>query len=179
MILFFKTYLDKLNLNSFHANAIYFIIIFITFTINMFLFYNSHDAIEILGTFIQIALPCYALVPILVKKDLRGARQMLLLLTTVLVITYILKIALPFKRPYGGSMSFPSGHTAGAFCGAVFLSFRYGKKYLCVSMPLAIFVAFSRVYSRNHWPIDVYASIVLCFFSGFFIVKKYQKSLLN
>ncbi|MES2615548.1 MAG: phosphatase PAP2 family protein [Bdellovibrionota bacterium] len=174
MLLIAKKYFNKLNFLN--AHIIYFTCIFIALAITVFIFYNVNllDGIEVLGTFIQIALPCYVLVPILVKKDLQGAKQMLLLLTLVLIVTYTLKIALPFKRPYGGSMSFPSGHTVGAFCGAVFLGFRYGKKYLFISMLFAIFVAFSRVYSQNHWPTDVYASILLCFLIGMFTVKKYS-----
>jgi membrane-associated phospholipid phosphatase len=166
------------RLNSTYANAIFFVCIFISLIITFSMQYprNLEDLIEILGTFIQIALPCYVLVPILAKKDLQGAKQMLLLFGIVLVVTYSLKFSIPSKRPYGGSMSFPSGHTASAFSGAVFLSYRYGRKYLAFAMPLAIFVAFSRVYSRNHWLTDVFASIVLCFIVGIFIVKKYKRN---
>lgn len=172
----FKKYLDKITLLN--ANIIYFLCILIALIINIIFYYPVHveDIIEISGTFIQIALPCYTIVPVLAKQDKQGAKQMLLLLTIVIIVTYILKFTIPIKRPYGGSMSFPSGHTAGAFTGAVFLSYRYGKKYLAVSMPLAIFVAFSRVYSRNHWLSDVLASIVLCFIVGTFVVKKYKKT---
>lgn len=169
-----RKYLSKINIKN--ANIIYFIGIFIAMIITIFTYFdaNLENSIEILGTFIQIALPCYVLVPILAKKDLHGAKQMLVLLVLVLIITYILKFTVPSKRPYGGSMSFPSGHTAGAFIGAVFLSNRYGKKYMAIVMPLAIFVGFSRVYSRNHWPADVFASVVLCFLVGYFVVKKHK-----
>lgn len=166
------------KINFFSANLIYFICILIAIIINIFFYYQTsfQNIIEILGTFIQIALPCYVIVPILAKRDMQGAKQMLVFLFFILAITYTLKFTYPSKRPYGGSMSFPSGHTAGAFCGAVFLSFRYGKKYLMYTMPLAFFVAFSRVYTRNHWLIDVFASIFICFFLGIFIVKKHKKT---
>lgn len=135
---------------------------------------TSMQTMEMMGTFIQIALPCYALVPILSKKDAQGAKQMLSLLFAVLALTYLLKFTLPFKRPYGGSHSFPSGHTAGAFIGAVFLGFRYGRTYALVAFPLAAYVGVSRVLSRNHWPTDVAASIIICFGFGYFLIKKHE-----
>jgi membrane-associated phospholipid phosphatase len=174
-----KNHLEKLNIIN--ANLIYFICILIALIINIFVYFNAslEDTIEILGTFIQIALPAYAIVPILAKKDKEGFKQMLLFLGVVLSITYILKFTIPVKRPYGGSMSFPSGHTAGAFIGSVFLSYRYGKKYMAIAMPLAIFVGFSRVYSRNHWISDVFGSVVICFVVGLFVVKKYHHVVKN
>ena len=164
------------KINNTNAHIIYFLIIVIAIIINLIVFspIRFNDGIEIAGTFIQIALPCYVLVPILVNKDGHGAKQMLAYLGAVLIITYILKYTLHVKRPYGGLHSFPSGHTVGAFSGAVFLSFRYGKKYAFWSLPIASFVAFSRVYTRNHWISDVCGSIILCFFVGIFMIKKYS-----
>ena len=163
------------ELSHFQANVIYCICIFVAFLINVFFYYQVSflDFIEIMGTFIQIALPCYVLVPVIAKNDVKGAKQMISFLVVALIVTYILKFSIPIKRPYGGSMSFPSGHTVGAFSGAVFLSYRYGKRYFIFTMPLAIFVGFSRIYTQNHWPTDVFASIILCFILGRFMVDKY------
>lgn len=131
--------------------------------------------VEIMGTILQIAVPAYALVPILEKRDKQGAVQMVAFLLAVLAVTYLLKFTVPEKRPYGGSMSFPSGHTAAVFTGTIFLSIRYGWKYFLTTVPIAVFVAYSRIYSRNHWPIDVAASIALCVILGFLIVRRIQK----
>ncbi len=169
-----KNFLERFNARNTHI--IFFICIVVAFISNLVRFphANLEDQIELLGTLVQIALPCYVIVPVLFKKDLEGAKKMVIFLTAVLVVTYILKYTIPSKRPYGGSMSFPSGHTAGAFSGAVFLARRYGLKYALVAVPLAIFVAFSRVYSRNHWPIDVFASVLICVALGILLVRKIQ-----
>ena len=167
--------IDKANRTN--TNFIYFICVLLVFIVNIFL--NVHvgfsNWIEISGTIIQIAIPAYALVPVVWKKDKNGAIQMIKLLCIVLVVTYILKFTIPEKRPYGGSMSFPSGHTTGAFSGAMYLGLRYGLRYFIISTPLALFVAFSRIYSRNHWPMDVIASIILCVIVALFIVKSWEK----
>jgi membrane-associated phospholipid phosphatase len=167
----FKNTLEKIT--PLNANLIYFIGLIIAFVYNIYGCYGTDLSgyLQVIGTVIQIALPCYAIVPIATRRDGNGAKQMLLLLVLVLSITYILKFTVPIKRPYGGSRSFPSGHTAGAFIGAVFLSFRYGKKYALVTMPLACFVAFTRVYTRQHWISDVIMSIILCFIIGGILVK--------
>lgn len=161
-------YLNKKNLNS-----LYFICLALVILVNIVLNRNaSYEGwIEIMGTILQIAVPAYTLVPILEKKDKQGAWQMGIFLIAVLAVTYLLKFTVPEKRPYGGTMSFPSGHTAAVFTGTVFLSIRYGWKYLLATAPIAIFVAYSRIYSRNHWPVDVVVSIIMCLVLGFYITK--------
>jgi len=135
--------------------------------------------IEIMGTILQIAVPVYAAVPLLAKKDKQGAKQFVWFFLSVLAVTYLLKFSIPEKRPYGGPMSFPSGHTAAVFAGSLFLSIRYGWKYFVCTAPVAIFVAFSRVYSLNHWPIDVFAAVVICCVLGFVFVSSYKKQMSN
>lgn len=136
---------------------------------------TTDDWLEILGTVTQIFIPCYAVVPILWKKDRLGALQMVMMTIIVLSITYLLKFTVPAARPYGGSMSFPSGHTAGAFIGVLFLGIRYGLRYFIVFLPLGLFVGLSRIYSRNHWPIDVASSILLCTIVGFCCVRQLER----
>lgn len=162
-----------------HKNLhfIYFSCLLLVIAVNIFVNFHAsfENWIEIFGTIFQIAVPAYALVPILEKKDTQGAWQMIFLLVSVLAVTYLLKFTVPAKRPYGGSMSFPSGHTAAVFTGVIFLTLRYGFVYFLATLPIGLFVAYSRIYSRNHWPIDVIASVVLCIVLGFFMVKSYKK----
>jgi membrane-associated phospholipid phosphatase len=54
-----------------------------------------------------------------------------------------------------GDNSFPSGHAMTAFCAAAILGDAYHMEWL--TFPLAGLVAYSRVYTRNHWPADVIA----------------------
>lgn len=157
------------------THLLYFLIFFIIFFINIIV--NNHEPINrwvaIIGTIIQIAIPAYALVPILWKKDKDGFIQMLIVLLAVIAITHILKHIILEPRPNGIEFnSFPSGHTALAFVGVVFLTIRYGWKYCLIFAPLAFFVAFSRLYAHKHWPIDIIASIILCIIAGLLCVRK-------
>ena len=171
---------ELINIKS--VNICYFACLLLVFFVNIVLNYKEpiHVWIEIIGSIIQIAVPVYVLVPVLWKKDKLGAIQMIKMLIVILSITWAFKLGLSQVfgisdlRPRGGTMSFPSGHTAGAFSGAIFLSLRYGWKYALISLPLASFVGFTRIYSLAHWPVDVIASIILCTISGFLLVKKYK-----
>lgn len=159
-----------------NTNLFYFSCFFIVFVLGFWVNSGSNfmDYIEITGSILQVAIPCYALVPILWKKDKAGVKQMLLMLIFVLSTTYILKASLSVKRPYGGSMSFPSGHTASAFLGAIYLSLRYRLYYALISLPLAAFVGISRILSRNHWPSDVVGAACISLAFGLLIVKSYR-----
>ncbi|MBX9839818.1 phosphatase PAP2 family protein [Silvanigrella sp.] len=173
--------IDKANVKN--TNILYFICLFIVVFINIILNHKEsfHTWVEIIGSIIQIAIPMYVLVPVLWKKDKGGAIQMIRLLAIILGVTWAFKLGLGQvfgineMRPRGGSMSFPSGHTSGAFSGALFLTIRYGWKYAVYSLPLAMFVGYTRIYSMAHWPIDVIASIVLCTISSILIVKKFKQ----
>lgn len=166
-----------------NTNIIFLICFLIVLCINFILHRNEsfHNWVEIIGSIIQITIPMYVLVPVLWKKDKEGALQMICLLAVILGVTWAFKLGLGQvfgineMRPRGGSMSFPSGHTSGAFSGAVFLTLRYGWKYALWSLPLACFVGYTRIYSMAHWPIDVIASIALCSLTGFILVKKLKK----
>lgn len=151
-------------------------IVALVFLIQIYLYSTASFGkwIGVLGTALQIIIPCYVLVPVLWKQDTTGLWQFIRMLVIVLSITYILKFTVPETRPSGGSMSFPSGHTAGAFIGAVFLAIRYGLRYFLISTPLALFVGFSRLYVNAHWPIDVITAILLCTVVGMCFVKKHS-----
>ncbi|KAB8033420.1 phosphatase PAP2 family protein [Fluviispira multicolorata] len=168
---------------SHNTNVTFFFCLSLVILINVFLNYKEpfETWIEIVGTIFQIAIPMYALVPVLWKKDKVGALQMIKVLIFVVGITWAFKLGLSNvfgiddTRPRGGSMSFPSGHTAGAFSGAVFLALRYGLKYAIIAVPLAAFVGFSRIYSFAHWPTDVIAAVILCCLGGLIFVKPLKK----
>ncbi|BBH53276.1 phosphatase PAP2 family protein [Fluviispira sanaruensis] len=166
-----------------NTNLTFFVCLGLVMLINVFLNYKEpfDSWIEIVGTVFQIAIPMYAIVPVLWKKDKEGAVQMIKILFFVVGVTWAFKLGLSNLvgiddvRPRGGRMSFPSGHTAGAFSGAVFLAIRYGIKYAVIAVPLAAFVGFSRIYSFAHWPHDVFAAVILCCVGGLLLVRPYKK----
>jgi membrane-associated phospholipid phosphatase len=54
------------------------------------------------------------------------------------------------RRPNGGTMSFPSGHTTLTASGAAFLTERYGWQYGIGAWAITGFVAYSRVDEGYH-----------------------------
>jgi len=69
------------------------------------------------------------------------------------------------QRPLSGS--FPSGHAASAFAGALATS-RLLPSARLVWWPLAVAIAFSRVYVGAHWPSDVLSGAVIGLAIGWF-----------
>jgi len=70
------------------------------------------------------------------------------------------------------SFSFPSGHTAVSFSGAMALVFGKAKKWLWIpAVVLAALIAFSRLYVYVHYPTDILAGIALGTILGFVSAK--------
>ena len=58
------------------------------------------------------------------------------------------------------SYSFPSGHTCSSFIGAITLTWA-NRKFAYFAFPLAILIAFSRMYLYVHFPTDILGGILL------------------
>ena len=70
-------------------------------------------------------------------------------------------------RPFGGSYSFPSGHTTQAFAVATVIAEHYDSPWVKVaSYGLASAVGFARINNNSHWMSDVVAGAAIGFFVG-------------
>ena len=121
------------------------------------------------------------------KKDKKMATQILVgLLMTVLIGAFILKPIFMRARPFNFlenitllikapiDYSFPSGHTATSVVCSYLISCRY-KKLRIVVIPLAVLIAFSRMYIGVHYPTDILGGVVLGIVCGM-VIRKYSKS---
>lgn len=68
------------------------------------------------------------------------------------------------------SFSFPSGHTVSSVVSATVIT-RANKKFGFVAIPVAILIAFSRLYVFVHYPSDVLVGAILGFVIGYAVVS--------
>ena len=78
------------------------------------------------------------------------------------------ELSLLIKSPTG--FSFPSGHTMSSFSAAYILNY-INKKFGYFAIPLAILIAFSRLYLYVHFPSDILAGAILGILISYLTVK--------
>lgn len=81
-------------------------------------------------------------------------------------------VELLVKRPKG--FSFPSGHSAAAFCAVGVLYGAKIKRLLWPSFILACLIAFSRLYLYVHFPTDVLAGALCGFFISYGVLRAFD-----
>jgi len=126
--------------------------------------------------FLVIGIPVGIGASGLIKHDDLTVRKACISLAAVAIssgITLAVKYSVNRERPYvtypdiakkssGGSPSFPSGHTSGAFALATSLTLSYPKWYVIVpAYSWAGTVAYSRMYLGVHYPSDVLAGALI------------------
>lgn len=140
-----------------------------------------------LGEFGAAAI-ALAIVLLIFRKTRRaGIAVAIALVLDVLIVNVILKNAVNRARPWTSweeisdfyasigvrkptDTSFPSGHAASLFAGAVALTFRYKVKAI-PALAVALLVAISRIYICIHYPTDVLGGVIigsLCGVGGHF-----------
>ena len=144
-----------------------------------FLFYSQIYAQksfrEQSGDVLQFVLPATALGSTFIYPDNDQPHwQFLKSYALSMIVVHSLKPLIDETRPNGGHHSFPSGHTASAFSGAVFLQMRYGWKIGIPAYLLAGYVGYTRVYVRKHYIWDVAAGAAIGIGSALVFVKAYQ-----
>lgn len=112
----------------------------------------------------------------LIKEDYKGLLQLGKSLMAQVVVCYGLKYAIKKERPDGSdNRSFPSNHTGFSFAGATFLQKRYGWEWGVPAYLMSGYVAWGRVYSKQHDFWDVLAGAAIGIGSGFIFTTDYAK----
>ena len=86
------------------------------------------------------------------------------------------EVELLIPRPE--DFSFPSGHTAASFASVTALWLAGKKRWAMAALPLAVLIAFSRMYLCVHFPTDILGGAVLgtaCGWLGAWAIKKLEE----
>lgn len=135
---------------------------------------RADDGIETAGNILTIALPVAAAGLTLGLWDGQGALQFGESVALTLGVSYGLKYTIDETRPDGDKHAFPSNHTSISFASAEFMRKRYGWEYGIPAYVAAIFVAYSRVESKQHYTHDVIAAAAIGIGSSYLFTQPYK-----
>jgi membrane-associated phospholipid phosphatase len=129
---------------------------------------------------LQFVVPIYAMVLSYHReRNAKGVFQLALSMGLTQVSTLILKRAVNEKRPdfktTGDRMSFPSGHAAATFAGAMFVHRRHGWKDAVIPYGLALWTSHARVRQNRHRWADILGSAALSGLMTYAAVTPYEK----
>lgn len=148
------------------------------------------EGITYIGEFGLSVMVCAVILFIIKKTRYAGFDMAVGIIFNLLIVNVILKFAVDRARPWTEyeefiafykqfgirqptDSSFPSGHTAICFCGAVSLLFSYKVKAL-PAIIIAFLVAVSRIYLCLHYPTDVLGGALIgtaCGIGGHYAAK--------
>lgn len=134
------------------------------------------QGLETYGDIGQFAIPGVAALISVLRKDPPGVLQLGVGTAATVGVVQGLKFGLNTERPDGGSRSFPSGHTSGAFSGASYLHYRYGWQYGLPAYGAAALVGYSRVDADRHWWYDVVAGAAIANLSAYIFTDTFDEN---
>ncbi|MCM1152040.1 MAG: phosphatase PAP2 family protein [Muribaculum sp.] len=137
---------------------------------------HSQKAVATSTDIITLALPVATLTGVIIARDWEGLKQGAFTAAATAGATLILKYTVNETRPnFKNSHSFPSGHTSTSFATAAFLQRRYGWKLGAPAYALATYVAWGRVYSKNHHWWDVVAGAAIGAGSAYIFTRPWAR----
>jgi len=146
------------------------------FLIFLTIYTNAKSNTEKIGDFLTFAIPAAAYGSTFYMDDEEGRMQLYKAYGTTMLSTVALKYTVREKRPDNNDRdSFPSGHTASAMSGAVFIHRRYGFEYALPAYLGAIYTGYSRIHVNRHHSRDVLAGAVISAVSSWYFVDPLQK----
>ena len=123
-----------------------------------------------------ILLPVAGLTAILIEGDWQGLKQAVFSGATAMGTTYLLKELVSKERPnHADHHSFPSMHSTIAYTSAAFIQRRYGWKWGIPAYILSTYVAWSRVYAKEHDGWDVLAGAAIGVGSSYLFTRPFAK----
>lgn len=124
------------------------------------------------GDVLGVLIPASAYGLTFYKGDDEGRQQFYKSFATTLAVTQGLKNTVNATRPNGGSKSFPSGHTSGAFQGAAFIHARYGFEAALPAYAASTLVGYSRIDGKFHYTHDVIAGAAIGVAASMYFTKQ-------
>ena len=123
---------------------------------------------------LALSIPVSALAYSAYIKDYEGMVQLGYTFFSVLQVTELVKHTADKPRPGDhDGYSFPSGHTSTAFSGAAYWQMRYGWKVGVPMYTAAALVGYSRVNTKAHRWIEVFAGAALGYIGGLIFTEPY------
>lgn len=140
----------------------------------------ANDFVKDIGNYMQVIVPAYAFGMTMNEQDWQGSRQFVYSFAATELSVLGLKSVIDETRPNGSNKnSFPSGHTAAAFNGAVFIHKRYGFNRAIIPYMMAGFTGYSRIASDMHYLHDVVAGAAIGGMFSWFLTSKYENVCLS
>ena len=124
------------------------------------------------------------IVKAIVEKDKKGVLELGLSSATGIALNYGLNACIRKDRPnmpptpgWSDHHAFPSTHTMAAFDGATFLMRRYGWKWGVPAYVISTYVAWGRVYTKQHDGWDVLAGATVGACSALIYTRPFAKNM--